>query len=119
VINFEDAKSVPNTGPVGVRIQTRTENYHLANAAFDGNRQSILGKARPYSDEQPQPSSGQIGFCNANSLFGVGTENAKRQRVGKDTTLLQHLMSGAMRSGSQCSATWRSLQHLNNPLWQG
>jgi hypothetical protein len=111
MIDLENAQLVPEWVAVRKRVQSRAEHHDLTDAAFNRRGQSIFRKACPHRDEESQPASGWVTFCFAHEGLGVFAQNGQGERIRKDSSPFQDLMSGAVSGGgSRCSA-WLSQLH--------
>jgi hypothetical protein len=97
VVNFEDAEAVTERISVRIGVQSRTEHDKLTGTALKGRSEGILREACPDRDEEAHPASGWVLPSLASDGRRVRPQDAQRQRIGEDPTLLQYLMSGAVK----------------------
>jgi len=111
MVNLENAQAVPEWVAVRKRVQARAEHHDLTDAAFNRRGQSIFRKACPHGNEESQPASGRVTFCLAYDGLGVFAQNGQGERIRKDASPFQDLMSGAVSGGGSCCSAWLSQLH--------
>jgi hypothetical protein len=97
--------------PERQRIEPGTEHDKLAGAMLNRNRQRILGDARARCDEPSQPRTGRVIPGMSKRGLVVGPENARREGIGKDRSLVQYLVRRAQAGGAQRGQTWSARLH--------
>jgi hypothetical protein len=111
MINLEDTQAVAKRIAIRIRVEAGSEHHRLPDTTLNRSRQSILGEAGSYGDEEPHPLARGVLFCIAGDGFGVPAGDAQRQRIGKNPAFLQNLMSGAVNGGGPRGPAWLSSLH--------
>ena len=102
MIDLENAQAVAPWAAIRISVQPRAQDHKLAGTALNRGGQGILREARSRRDEDSHPPSGWALFSFPSDRGNVFAEDTQGQRIGKDATVFQHLMGGAMegcRSG--------------------
>ena len=111
MVDLEDDEARRRRNPVGERVETRAKDGHLSNPAADRLLRGVLGEAAAQRDEQPQEAPLGMRPRFLDRFFRVRAEDADRQRIGEDQSVLERLMGGAMAGGAERGAAEFTLSH--------
>ncbi len=119
MIDLENPQAAGKRRSIGERVEPGTEHHELGGAVIDRHVEGILGNARARGNEPPKPRPGRVSRGMIERDLDPGPENARRQRIGKDRSAVQHLMRRAQTGGTQRGQTWLSRLHIAKVLGAG
>jgi hypothetical protein len=111
MIEFEDSQALSALEPVGERVEPRAEDEDLPHAPSNRDLCGVFGETAAHGDEEPEAPLLWMLPRSVERVFGVVSENGKRQRVRKNSAALEGLMRRSSPRRAERSSACASVLH--------